>query len=153
MEELKVTVSVRVHPIDNTCDGEDRSPMVGLGGVSTSTSRSLAILVVDPDSPGGGGFVHWIMWNINPAAIIPETIPKTPEVNFPIQAVQGKNSFGRIGYSGPCPPRGQTHRYFFRVYGLDTMLDLPGGSTSNQLVKAMKGHIVQYGETFVTSGR
>jgi hypothetical protein len=74
-------------------------------------------------------------------------------VNFPLRAVQGKNSFGKIGYSGPCPPHGKPHRYFFRIYGLDTLLDLPGGSAKDQLVRAMRDHIVQYGETYVTYGR
>jgi Raf kinase inhibitor-like YbhB/YbcL family protein len=85
--------------------------------------------------------------------MIPEKIPKTKEVSFPITAVQGKNSFRKIGYNGPCPPTGQTHRYFFKVYGLDALLSLPGGSTKDELNRAMQGHIVQFGETFVTYGR
>jgi Raf kinase inhibitor-like YbhB/YbcL family protein len=153
MEELRVTLSVRMLPNDYTCDGEDRSPPIGVGGVNTEITKSLAILVNDPDAPGGGGFVHWIAWNVELVKMIPEKIPKTPEVSFPIRAVQGKNSFGKIGYSGPCPPPGQTHRYFFKIYGLDTLLDLPGRATKEQLVRAMRGHIVQYGETFVTYGR
>jgi hypothetical protein len=153
MEELRVTLSVRMLPNDYTCDGEGRSPPIGVGGVNTEITKSLAILVNDPDAPGGGGFVHWIAWNVELVKMIPEKIPKTPEVSFPIRAVQGKNSFGKIGYSGPCPPPGQTHRYFFKIYGLDTLLDLPGRATKEQLVRAMRGHIVQYGETFVTYGR
>lgn len=153
MEELRVTLSVRMLPNDYTCDGEDRSPPIGVGGVNTEITKSLAIMVNDPDAPGGGGFVHWIAWNVELVKMIPEKIPKTPEVSFPIRAVQGKNSFGKIGYSGPCPPPGQTHRYFFKIYGLDTLLDLPGRATKEQLVRAMRGHIVQYGETFVTYGR
>jgi Raf kinase inhibitor-like YbhB/YbcL family protein len=153
MEELRVTLSVRMLPNDYTCDGEDRSPPIGVGGVNTEITKSLAILVNDPDAPGGGGFVHWIAWNVELVKMIPEKIPKTPEVSFPIRAVQGKNSFGKIGYSGPCPPPGQTHRYFFKIYGLDTLLDLPGRATKEQLVRAMRGHIAQYGETFVTYGR
>ena len=153
MEELRVTLSVRMLPNDYTCDGEDRSPPIGVGGVNTEITKSLAILVNDPDAPGGGGFVHWSAWNVELVKMIPEKIPKTPEVSFPIRAVQGKNSFGKIGYSGPCPPPGQTHRYFFKIYGLDTLLDLPGRATKEQLVRAMRGHIVQYGETFVTYGR
>jgi len=152
MEDLKITISVKVLPADYTCDGEDRSPMIGVGGVNTAITRSLAILVTDPDS-AGGKFVHWVAWNIELVTIIPEKIPKTPEVSFPVQAVQGKNSFGRIGYNGPCPPHGQTHRYFFKLYGLDTLLDLRAGATKDQLVRAMEGHVVQYGETSVTYGR
>jgi Raf kinase inhibitor-like YbhB/YbcL family protein len=153
MEELRVTLSVRMLPNDYTCDGEDRSPRIGVGGVNTTITKSLAILMNDPDAPGGGGFVHWIMWNIELVKMIPEKIPKTPEVTFPVRAVQGRNSFGKIGYNGPCPPPGQTHRYFFKVYGLDKLLDLPAGATREQLTRAMQDHVVQYGETFVTYGR
>lgn len=153
MEELRVTIAAGILPNEYTCDGEDRSPAIGVGGVNTAMTKSLAILVNDADSPGGGGFVHWIAWNMELVKMIPEKIPKTMDVSFPIRAVQGRNSFGRIGYNGPCPPHGQTHRYFFKVYGLDTALGLAGGSTLDQLAKAMKGHIVQYGEAFVTYGR
>jgi Raf kinase inhibitor-like YbhB/YbcL family protein len=153
MEELKVTISVKVLPNDYTCDGEDKSPQIGVAGVNTAITRSLAILMNDPDAPGGGGFVHWVAWNIELVKMIPEKIPKTPEVSFPITAVQGENSFGKIGYNGPCPPPGQTHRYFFKLYGLDTLLTLPAGSTREQLVKAMQGHVVQYGETYTSYGR
>jgi Raf kinase inhibitor-like YbhB/YbcL family protein len=153
MEELRVTLSVRMLPNDYTCDGEDRSPPIGVGGVNTAITKSYAILVDDHDAPGGGGLVHWIAWNVELMKMIPEKIPQTKDVSFPIRAVQGKNGFGKIGYNGPCPPPGQTHRYFFKIYGLDTLLDLPGGATKEQLVRAMQGHVVQYGETFVTYGR
>ena len=153
MEELKVKISVKVLPNDYSCDGEDRSPQIGVEGVNTGITKCLAILVNDPDAPGGGGWVHWIAWNIELVKMIPEKIPKTTEVTFPIRAVQGRNSFGKIGYNGPCPPHGQTHRYFFKLYGLDILLDLAPGSTKDQLVRAMQGHIVQYGETFATYGR
>ncbi len=153
MEELKVKISVKILPSDYTCDGEDISPEIDVGNVNTKNTRSLAIIVNDPDAPGGGGFVHWIAWNMELVRMIPEKIPRGPVVSFPLKAVQGKNSFGKIGYNGPCPPHGQTHRYFFKVYGLDTELSLKAGSTKDQLVKAMEGHVVQYGETFVTYGR
>ncbi len=153
MEELKVKISVKILPNDYTCDGQDISPEINIGSVNTKIAKSLAIIVNDPDAPGGGGFVHWIAWNMELVRMIPEKIPKTLIVTFPLKAVQGKNSFGKIGYSGPCPPRGQTHRYFFKVYGLDTDLSLAAGSTKDQLVKAMEGHVVQYGETYVTYGR
>jgi phosphatidylethanolamine-binding protein (PEBP) family uncharacterized protein len=127
MEELKVKISVKVLPNDYTCDGQDISPEIDVGGVNVKIAKSLAI--------------------------IPEKIPKTPVVTFPLKLVQGKNSFGKIGYNGPCPPHGQTHRYFFKVYGLDTELSLAAGATKDQLVRAMEGHVIQYGETFVTYGR
>ena len=153
MEELKVKISVKILPSDYTCDGEDKSPAIDVGGVNTDISKTLAIIVNDPDAPGGGGFIHWIAWNIDLVRVTPEGIAKTPEVTFPLSMVQGKNGFGKIGYWGPCPPRGQTHRYFFKVYGIDTRLSLAPGATRDQLAKAMEGHIVQYGETYATYGR
>jgi Raf kinase inhibitor-like YbhB/YbcL family protein len=153
MEALRVKISVKVLPNNYTCDGEDISPEIDVGGVNTAISKSLAIIVNDPDAGGGGGFVHWIAWNVELVKMIPEKIPNTPEVTFPLTAIQGTNSFGNIGYNGPCPPHGQTHRYFFKIYGLDSQLSLPAGSTKDQLAKAMEGHVVQYGETYVTYGR
>ena len=152
MEELRVNISVKILPRDYTCDGKDISPEIDIGGVNAKITNSLAILVNDPDAPGGG-FVHWIAWNIEPVTKIAEKIPKIPVVTFPFNVVQGKNSFGNIGYNGPCPPHGQTHRFFFKVYGLDTDLSLSAGATKDNLVKAMEGHVVQYGETHVTYGR
>jgi len=153
MEELKVKISVKILPKDYSCDGQDRSREIEVGGVNTEISKTLAIIVNDPDSPGSGGFIHWIAWNVELVRMIPENIPKTPFVTFPLKAVQGINSFGKIGYNGPCPPRGQTHRYFFKFYGLAINLDLAAGATKDQLVRAMEGHIVQYGETYVTYRR
>jgi Raf kinase inhibitor-like YbhB/YbcL family protein len=153
MEELKVKLSVTILSSDYSCDGNDISPAIEIGGVNTKISKSLAILVNDPDGSGGGGFVHWIAWNMELVRMIPEKIPKDPIVTFPLKVVQGRNSFGKIGYNGPCPPRGQTHRYFFKVYGLDTELSLAAGATKDKLVRAMEGHVVQYGETYITYGR
>lgn len=153
MEPLKISINTKVLPNDYTCDGEDKSPQIGVGDVNTDISKCLAVMVTDMNSPGGGGFIHWIVWNIELVKMIPEAIQKTPEVTFPLTAVQGTNGFGKIGYSGPCPPPGQTHRYSFKVYGLDTLLDLPAGAGKELFLKAMQGHVVQYGETFVTYGR
>lgn len=153
MESLSIRISVKDLPSAYTCDGEDKSPEIEVGGVNVGRSKCLAIICTDPDAPGGGGFIHWIAWNIELVRFIPEKIPKDPEVTFPIRAVQGTNSFGTIGYSGPCPPHGQTHRYFFKIYGLDTEIDLAPGATKAQMVQAMGGHVVQFGETFVTYGR
>jgi len=153
MEELKVKISVKVLPNDYTCDGEDKSPQIEVGGVNTDKSKYLAIIVNDPDAAGGGGFVHWIAWNIELVKMIPEKIAKTPTVSFPLTLIQGTNSFGKIGYNGPCPKEGKTHRYFFKMYGLDAELPLEGGATKEELIQAMHGHVVQYGETYVTYGR
>jgi len=152
MEPLQIRISVLNLPAAYTCDGEDKSPQISVEGVNTAKAKSLAIIVVDPNAPGGN-FIHWIAWNMELVKLIPEKIPKEPVVSFPMKAVQGRNSFGGIGYGGPCPPRGQTHRYDFKVYALDTLLDLPPGAGKEELVKAMSGHVVQYGETYVTYGR
>jgi Raf kinase inhibitor-like YbhB/YbcL family protein len=116
-----------------------------VGGVNPARAKSLAIVLIDPDAPGGN-FTHWIAWNILPVGSIPENIPKKPVIDVPIHAVQGRNSFGGIRYGGSCPPRGRTHRYF-KVYALDTVLDLRAGAMKEQLERAMRGHVLQYGET------
>ena len=152
MEELVVKISEKILSRDYTCDGLDISPEIDIGGLNSKITKSLTVFVNDPDAPSGG-FVHWIAWNMEPVRTIPEKIPRIPVVTFPLKAVQGKNSFGKIGYNGPCPPHGQTHRFFFKVYGLNTDLSLAAGATKDQLVKVMEGHIVQFGETYVTYGR
>ena len=153
MESLQVRISVKSLPSAYTCDGENKSPEIEVGGVNVQRAKCLAVICTDPDAPEGGGFIHWLAWNIELAKLIPEKVPQDPVVTFPIRAIQGTNSFGMIGYAGPCPPHGQTHRYFFKVYELDTELDLAPGAAKDQLVQAMSGHVIQYGETFVTYGR
>jgi Raf kinase inhibitor-like YbhB/YbcL family protein len=90
---------------------------------------------------------------MEPTDQIPESLSNDPQLVKPIKAVQGSNSGGRVGYSGPCPPKGKPHRYFFRVYGLDAMLDLRPGSSNSDLQKAMAGHILQQGEAMATYQR
>jgi Raf kinase inhibitor-like YbhB/YbcL family protein len=128
-----------------TCDGEDVNPPIYIGNLSEK-AKSLVIIVDDPDAPIGT-FTHWIAWNIPPVGEIPEAIPKREKVSEPIPIVQGRNDFGKIGYGGPCPPRGHgVHHYHFKVYALDTELDLKPGATRKELEKAMEGHIIQWGE-------
>ena len=112
----------------------------------------MAVIVDDPDA-AGGSFTHWIIWNIPPMDVIPGAIPKNATVNKPISALQGMTSFGEVGYGGPCPPPGKPHRYFFRVFGLDRMLDLGPGASRQDLEKAMVGHVLQKGEAMATYGR
>ncbi len=125
-------------PPKYTADGEDISPPLAWEGLPQET-QCLALICDDPDAPVGT-WVHWLMWNI------PRDVSSLPE-NVPMQkqlatgARQGVNDFGRIGYGGPAPPSG-THRYFFRLYALHTVLDLPAGSGRAQLEKAMKGRIL-----------
>ena len=137
-------------PKKYTCDGEDISPPLELVNLSPN-AKSIAIIMDDPDAPLGT-FTHWIIWNIPPTNKIPEGIPKGKEISEPFKAYQGRNDFGDYGYGGPCPPRGKPHRYFFRVYVLDTVLDLKD-ATKDQLLKAIEGHVIQYGELMGLYGR
>ena len=153
MKGLKVRLPVHTLPPGYTCDGEDKSPPLEIHGIDNSVSTSLSLIMNGPGVAGSKVFVHWIMWNIELVSVLPEDLPKTPAITFPISALQGTNNFGRVGYSGPCPPVGQTHRYDFKVYGLDTILPLASGSSKDELVKAMTGHVVQYGGASVQYGR
>jgi len=121
-----------------TCDGEDLSPPLSWSGLPTGT-RSLALICDDPDAPVGT-WDHWVLFNI-PATVtgLPENVPATASLDD--GSVHGNNSWERPGYGGPCPPGG-THRYFFKLYALDTELNLKTGATKSQLVKAMEGHIL-----------
>lgn len=120
-------------PRKYTCDDEDINPPLRITGVPTGT-QSLALIMDDPDAPMGT-WDHWLVWNISPdtAEIEEDSVPKN--------TVLGTNSFRTLEYGGPCPPFG-THRYFFRLYALDTSLNLPQGSKKNALLQAMKGHIL-----------
>lgn len=125
-------------PKQYTCDGPNISPPLQWFGVPDN-SKSLALLVDDPDAPRGT-WVHWILFNIPPrATALPENIRKTRTI--PNGARQGTNDFREIGYGGPCPPGGK-HRYFFHLFALDTELQLEPGSTRLDLEQGMAGHIL-----------
>lgn len=117
-----------------TCDGEDSNPTLNIQGIPEGT-KSLAIIMEDPDVPLTT-FNHWIIWNIPPTETLAENS---------VQGVQGNNSLGRNSYLGPCPPGG-THRYFFKVYALNSMLDLEESSNKSKLEEAMAGRILAQGE-------
>jgi Raf kinase inhibitor-like YbhB/YbcL family protein len=122
-----------------TCSGVDASPALAWSGVPTGT-RSLALIVDDPDA-GAGTWVHWLIFNIPAeATALPEGVPGKKELDD--GAKQGRNDFRKIGYAGPCPPPGGPHRYFFRLYALDMMLDLASGATRDAVEQAMNGHIL-----------
>lgn len=130
-------------PEEITCDGENLIPEIELSGIS-ETTESLALIMDDPDAQSviGRTFDHWLIWNIPP-----ETTSISNE-SLPSDAVQGKNDFGKNSYGGPCPPKGHgPHEYLFKVYALDTKLDLPEGSTKQELEEAMKEHIIEKAET------
>ena len=116
-----------------TCDGGDQNPPLAISGVPKE-ARSLALIMDDPDAPVGT-WVHWILWNIDPATL------QIAQGSVPEGAQQGLNSWPRQGYGGPCPPSG-THRYFFRLYALKQRLELPATSTREDLERAMQGKIL-----------
>lgn len=117
-----------------TRDGNNINPPLTIGNLPHEI-KSLALIVDDPDAPGKT-FVHWVMWNIPP-------VPEIAEDSVP--GFQGKNDFGNLYYDGPAPPMG-THRYFFKIYALDSLLKLKTGATASELEKNMKPHVIAYGE-------
>lgn len=122
-----------------TCDGEDVSPPMAWSGVPEGT-KSLVLIADDPDAPIGT-WVHWVLYDIPPTLDgLPEGVAKTASVQG--VGTQGTNDFRQIGYGGPCPPRGPAHRYFFKLYALDTLLNLKPGLRKADIEKAMKGHIL-----------
>lgn len=121
-------------PKKYTCEGENSNPPLDISG-TPDEARSLVLIVDDPDAPGKT-FVHWVVWNIPITHHIDEdTVP----------GEQGLNDFGDVSYGGPCPPIGK-HRYYFKVYALDDLLDLEAGATKQQVEQAMAGHIIGFGE-------
>lgn len=126
-------------PTKYTCQGQDVSPPLVWSDPPVGT-QSFALIVDDPDAPGGV-FTHWVLFNIPPDSCeLPEAVPTQAE--FPSGALQGKNDFGKTGYGGPCPPPGRPHRYQFTLYALDQPLDLEAGVSKKQLLSAMRGHIL-----------
>jgi Raf kinase inhibitor-like YbhB/YbcL family protein len=129
-------------PSKHTCDGINVSPSLEWLGFPSET-KSFALICDDPDAPSGT-WVHWVLFNI------PVTITELPE-NFTVKnraikgILGGMNDFGKMEYGGPCPPRG-THRYFFKIYALDTSLDEREGISANSLLKAMEGHVLAKGD-------
>src|SRR5256714_2094606 len=118
-------------------DGGNRNPALDISG-TPSESKSLVLIVDDPDAPVGL-FTHWLVWNID---------PKTTEIaehSVPNGAVQGTNDYPNLGYGGPQPPSG-THRYYFKIFALDRMLDLKSGAKRRELDAAMQGHVIAQGE-------
>jgi len=144
--EIKVTSTAfqesGMIPRKYTCDGDDVSPPIEWSGIPDGT-KSIALISDDPDAPVGT-WVHWVIFNIPPNETgLSEGIPA--DATLPNGAVHGTTDFRRLGYGGPCPPGG-THRYFFKLYALDTVLDLKSGSFKKDLLAAMEGHIKAEGQ-------
>lgn len=125
-------------PARFTCDGDDISPQLAWSGLPGG-SQTLVLICDDPDAPGGT-WDHWVMFNI-PASIagLPEGV-RSQEISESV--VEGTNSWGRTGYGGPCPPSG-THRYYFKLYALDSALTLDSTAAKKDVGRAMEGHILE----------
>ena len=128
-------------PVEYTCDGSDISPPLVFSGIPEG-AKSIALIVDDPDAPGGV-WVHWVIYNMPVGRELAKGIP--PIGTLPDGGRQGTSDFGKMGYGGPCPPSG-THRYYFKAYALDTVLDLQSGASKAQLENAMQGHVLAKAE-------
>ncbi len=131
-------------PKKYTCDGEDINPPLEISKVPENT-KSLVLIVDDPYAPFRP-FTHWLVWNINPETTL------IGENSLPEGAVQGVNDFGKNSYGGPCPPSG-IHRYYFKLYAIDILLNLPPSSKKSALEKAITGHILDSAELIGTYQR
>ena len=144
---MKLSSSVfednKAMPSEYTCDGADVSPPLSFSSIPENT-KSLALIMDDPDAPMGI-WVHWLVWNI---PVNKTGFSKGENITYP----NGKNDFGNFGYGGPCPPSG-IHRYFFKLYALDTTIELNEGSTKKQLESAMSGHIIEEAQLIGTYKR
>lgn len=131
-------------PQTYTCDGEDVSPPLEWTGAPPDTA-SFALVCVDPDAPAGT-WVHWVAYGIpGDADGLPEGVP-TEEIT-PDGWTQGRNDFKRIGYGGPCPPAGDAHRYFFKLYALDVEPELDPGATEMEMLQAVEEHVLEEAQT------
>ncbi len=136
-------------PASYSCDGENTSPRLTWTNPPEGT-QSFALIFDDPDAPGGT-WVHWVLFNLpSEARSLPADLP--PDATLANGAVHGSNSWKSIGYGGPCPPSGE-HRYFMKLYALDSALDLEAGATKEQLLEAMENHIVAETELMGTYSR
>jgi len=131
-----------------TCDGEDISPQLAWEGIPEGTAE-LVLVLEDPDAPGGT-FTHWLVYGLDPGeTALPEDVPEGGEVAGPPAFTQGTNDFGTVGYGGPCPPRGETHDYVFRLLALAHPLELAGGASQDELLEAAEPHVIA--ETTLTA--
>jgi hypothetical protein len=135
-------------PSKHTCEGQDVSPPLAWSGLPANT-KSLALIVDDPDAPDPAApkmtWVHWVLYNIPPSA---SSLPEGAKP-LPAGTLAGQNDWKRTGYGGPCPPIGR-HRYFHKLYALDTVLPNLGAVTKDKLEAAMKAHIVARAELLGT---
>ncbi len=132
-------------PKDHTADGRNVSPALMWSGAPAGT-KQFALVCDDPDVPMPGGFVHWVIYKIAGTATgLPAELPMGATLTEPAGAIQGPSGFRQMGYRGPAPPPGKPHHYTFTVYALDADLPLEPGLNRNQLMEAIKGHIIGQG--------
>jgi hypothetical protein len=140
----------RAIPVKYTCSGADSSPPLKWSGAPPGT-KSFALIADDPDAPGGT-WTHWVVCDM--PAVVKELAEDTPKSQFLGNGGrQGMNDFHRPGYGGPCPPPGKAHRYFFKIYALDTMLGLPTGANKQDVLSRMQGHLLAQGQIMGTFER
>jgi Raf kinase inhibitor-like YbhB/YbcL family protein len=137
-------------PKKHTCEGEDVSPALSWSAPPSGT-KSLVLICDDPDAPVGT-WVHWVLFGLSPDTVeLPEGVPSDGEVLG--GAKHGRNDFGNLGYGGPCPPPGPAHRYFFKIYAVDTEPMLNVGATKADVMQAIEGHILAEGQLMGLYGR
>ena len=141
-------------PRKHTGEGEDVSPALSWSELPDGT-QELALIVDDPDAPRPEPWVHWVIYKLAPTLTgLPEAIAETQTLAVPEGALQGKNSWGKIGYGGPLPPPGHgVHHYHFKLYALDAALDVKPGLNKDQLLAKIKDHILAEGELIGTYQR
>src|SRR3990170_2319319 len=139
-------------PARFTCDGENVSPPLSWSGPPAET-KAFALVMDDPDAPGGT-FTHWVLYDMRAEALsLPEGIEAVPMPAYGLAGTQGSNDAGGIGYTGPCPPPGDPHRYNFTVYALDETVALEPGATKDELLAAMEGHVLAEAQLVGRYGR
>jgi len=137
-------------PKKHTCDGADASPPLAWTDPPAGT-KTLALVCDDPDAPAGT-WVHWVLWDMPPATrSLPEGVPSQAKLEDGTR--QGTNDFKKTGYGGPCPPPGAPHRYFFKLFAVDTVVGLAPGGTKVALEKAIEGHTLGRAELTGRYGR
>jgi Raf kinase inhibitor-like YbhB/YbcL family protein len=156
---MKITVQStafkegQVIPKKHTEDGADASPALTWSGVPAD-AKELVLICDDPDAPGREPWVHWVIYKL-PASLtgLPEGVPAKPKLTEPAGGLQGKNSWGTVGYRGPAPPPGKVHHYHFKVYALKAAVDLPPELKKDELLKRIKPQVVAEGELIGTYQR
>jgi Raf kinase inhibitor-like YbhB/YbcL family protein len=137
-------------PKEFTCDGGDQSPPLAWTAPPAGT-KSFVLTVTDPDAPGGT-FTHWVLYNLPANSnLLAANLPTQDQLADGTR--QGRNDFAKVGYGGPCPPHGSTHRYFFDLFALDTNLDVSAGATRAQVEDAMNTHVLARGKLLARYSR